>query len=258
MNFLKYIAKTWRINQHPLGEKGTQILLHHFPKKSIKILEIGCGTGHTAAIISNNNKNKYFGIDKSKWMTHAAEKRIYNLAITNCSFMFNKNDKYDFEDDFFDVVFCESVLAIQSLKEFDIIMKEIYRVLKKGGLFLANESIWKENISTNTINGINNTMFSKFGLIQAGKENNKKNWEKLLVKCKFDIKQFKLLSSSNETENFNTNTNYHNSKKYTLLKKRMSFLNPKYLFQFIYFKILEIKFKKIGIYIESYIIICEK
>jgi ubiquinone/menaquinone biosynthesis C-methylase UbiE len=258
LNFLNYIAKTQRINQHPLGEKGTKILLNLFPKKTIKILEIGCGTGHTAAIILNDAKLKYYGIDSSKWMIKSTKKRLKDLSIQNAVLNLCQNHKLDFESNYFDVVFCESVLAIQSLEEVDVLLSEIFRVLRKDGMFLANESIWKVDTKDTVITKINDLMLSKLNLIQSGPKNNKSNWESLLIKNKFNIEKFNLLSTYNEMQTFENNKNYIKSLKYTLQKKRLSLLNPVHIFQFLYVKTVEKRFKSLGNFIESFIIVCKK
>lgn len=44
-------------------------------------------------------------------------------------------------DNTFDIVYCESVLAILKKNDLELLMHEIHRVLKSGGSFIANESI---------------------------------------------------------------------------------------------------------------------
>lgn len=98
MNYLKYIAKTNRINQHPQGKLGTHLLLKKIPHhtKSIRILEIGCGTGHTAAILSNNTHFQYDGIDSMPEMINASKKRKQKLELSNCNFTLVVSNNFPF------------------------------------------------------------------------------------------------------------------------------------------------------------------
>ena len=74
-----------RINQHPQGRLGTHLLLKKIPHNSkVKtILEIGCGTGHTAAILSNDSSIHYEGIDNMLEMIHFCNKRKKKLNLFN-------------------------------------------------------------------------------------------------------------------------------------------------------------------------------
>ena len=258
MDFLKYIAKTSRINQHPLGEKGTIILHNSISKKANQILELGCGSGHTASIISNN-KIKYYGVDSSKEMIYSANKRKKTINLNNVTFLLTTNSKLPFPNNFFDLVFCESVLAILTFEESVKYLIEIYRVLKKDGQFIANESLWNNTTSKEDINRINKLTNAKFNLVQASNKMKLKILLKSINEAGFkNIKSTLLENIFAEDNKLSKNKSYLKSIKYSKKEKIKSLLNPFRLYQYIYFKINELKCLENGKFISSYLIVCKK
>lgn len=112
-----------------------------------KILEVGCGNGFTAMRIVQQKKVDLFGIDISKEMIDIAKKRPIRGAQGKVVFKVGNVLDLDFEDEYFDTVFTERCLI--NLVSWNAQKKgilEIYRVLKKGGLFIMVEAFtdgWK-------------------------------------------------------------------------------------------------------------------
>ena len=99
--------------------------------KSIKILDLGCGTGFNSKYINSRiNNSKFTLVDISEGML--------NQAKTNCNLegKFIKSDMLSFlknsRDDSFDIVICAWAIKYQNPNE---IIKEVSRVLKKDGCF---------------------------------------------------------------------------------------------------------------------------
>jgi SAM-dependent methyltransferase len=100
-------------------------------KKSDKVLEIGCGTGLFTG--------KVFELSGANITATDLSEDLLNLAKAknpNATFMVDDAMKMSFSDESFDVVFGSSVLHHL---EMDIALKEIYRVLKKGGRMVFAE-----------------------------------------------------------------------------------------------------------------------
>ncbi len=101
------------------------------PVKDKTILDIGCGFGDHAKILSKKKPKKIIGFDISRELIKIAK----NLNIKNAEFYVgDMNKKLKFEDSTFDVVFIS--LSIHYAKNIDKLFKEIKRVLKKGGTFV--------------------------------------------------------------------------------------------------------------------------
>lgn len=101
------------------------------------ILDLGCGDGGYSRELAKKNAmvtavdcNAYF-ID---YATKKAE--IENLNIRH--YIRNSNDLFDIEDNSFDIVLCSMVLM--DCEDFIGTLKEIVRILKKGGMLFASVS----------------------------------------------------------------------------------------------------------------------
>ena len=92
--------------------------------KDKEVLEIGCGEGYGASILSPLAK-KYTGIDKYKTANTENLKGVDFIQMTVPYLN-------GFKDNTFDVIV--SFQVIEHIKQDDIYISEIYRVLKPGGL----------------------------------------------------------------------------------------------------------------------------
>ena len=96
-----------------------------------KILLLGCGTGEEAMLLNS------FGADYKNIVGIDISKESINLARQTYPFVEFKvmdMNKLEFEDETFDFVYSSLVIHYSSTPE--SVYKEVYRVLKKDGLFL--------------------------------------------------------------------------------------------------------------------------
>ncbi|MFF2177757.1 class I SAM-dependent methyltransferase [Lysinibacillus sp. NPDC058147] len=117
INLTKEIFKTENINRHS------------------RILDVGCGTGQTAAYLAEEYKAKVTGIDINSEMVAKAKRRMKNnrlpVKIIECSI-----EQVPLPDHTFDFIISESVLSFVNKPN---ALKEIFRLLKKDGRFIAIE-----------------------------------------------------------------------------------------------------------------------
>ena len=108
-----------------------------------KVLEIGCGTGEFTKRIALSGAD-ITAIDISPDLLEIARKTIPNVTV---GFHVQNVEKLDFEDGSFDVVIGSSILHHLNLNP---AIKEVYRVLKRGGRIvftepnMLNPQIWLE------------------------------------------------------------------------------------------------------------------
>jgi ubiquinone/menaquinone biosynthesis C-methylase UbiE len=98
-----------------------------------KLLEIGCGQSKGLKFLIKNNfkEENIYGIDQSNEAINFSKKELPNAKLS-------VGDAYNlkFSDNFFDFVLLMEV--IEHIEEPNIVLKEIYRVLKPGGkVFLS-------------------------------------------------------------------------------------------------------------------------
>jgi ubiquinone/menaquinone biosynthesis C-methylase UbiE len=95
-----------------------------------KILDAGCGTGAILQRLGNPERNE--GIDLAPEAISFCRKRgLNNVQQGNISAL-------PFEDASFDAVISSSVLYHEWVGDIDVAVREMYRVLRPGGLVLIN------------------------------------------------------------------------------------------------------------------------
>src|SRR3989344_8811141 len=106
-------------------------------KKSGKVLDLGSGSGRHLVNIKNG---KMYLVDFSKEMLKLAEKKSKEEKI-NAEFKRANIWEIPYENEFFDFAICISALhCVKGLKNREKTIKELYRVLKKGGK--AEIGVW--------------------------------------------------------------------------------------------------------------------
>ncbi|MFX0061028.1 MAG: class I SAM-dependent methyltransferase [Candidatus Hermodarchaeota archaeon] len=101
--------------------------------KDLKILEVGCGAGHTSCYYAKKLGCHITGIDISEQMINSAKKRAKSQKLSNVDFRVASALDLPFEDNTFDVVIAESCTGV--LPDRPRALQEYYRVLKPGGIF---------------------------------------------------------------------------------------------------------------------------
>lgn len=134
--YLEFLAKFGVSGAHPGGMTLTKELLKSQNiRRTMRILDVGCGTGQTAAYLASSFGAKVTGIDSNPIMIEKAKLRMARdflpVEILQCSI-----EEVPMQDEEFDLVLCESVL---SFVDKPTALNEIFRLLKKGGKLLANE-----------------------------------------------------------------------------------------------------------------------
>jgi ubiquinone/menaquinone biosynthesis C-methylase UbiE len=110
-------------------------------KKSIKILDAGCGTGYVAEALIELKFKNIVGIDFSQAMLEIAKrKKIYSKLICQ-----SLNDTIKLRTNQFELVVCTGVLTSGHVGPSSI--QELIRVVKPQGYFVCSiaESIFKKN-----------------------------------------------------------------------------------------------------------------
>lgn len=100
-------------------------------KENMNFLDIGCGTGWAVgqAAMLVNNKGLFYGVDISPKMIEKAQENF--KMFTNIQFIKANSESIPLDNDFFDIIICTN--SFHHYLHPEKVMKEIHRVLKKGG-----------------------------------------------------------------------------------------------------------------------------
>jgi ubiquinone/menaquinone biosynthesis C-methylase UbiE len=183
---LDFFAQTNAPYLHATGKSGTALLLEHLPAgKGGRILEIGFGTGQTLVEIAvRRPENELFGIENAGAMLRSAQKRLNLCGLAGVRLAVASGDgALPYPSGFFDAVIAESVLAILPDEDIPLLLASCARVLKPGGLLLFNESLWRSDVSRETMREINQKCLNLFGIPQASDQFAfPDDWERVCLK----------------------------------------------------------------------------
>ena len=126
-------------------------------KKTIKILDAGCGTGYVAEVLSKLNYKNITGIDFSEEMLAIARsKKIYKKLICQ-----SLNEKIELRSKQFELIICTGVLTSGHVGP--SALHELVRILKPQGFFICSiaESVYKKNGFEKEIKNLKNLVSIK-------------------------------------------------------------------------------------------------
>ncbi len=167
LHFLRYLAGIGATYVHPHSRWGTHLLIRALElRPGQRVLEIGCGSGATLVEIARRYRVEVVGIEILPEMLRAARRRIRWAGLSRTIWLIRgaPGQPLPMKNDAFDRVILESVLGIQDTPLLLEMLREIYRVLKKGGWMIANEAIWKPGISDEVVQRINQSCLRDFGV----------------------------------------------------------------------------------------------
>ncbi|WP_066497107.1 class I SAM-dependent methyltransferase [Abyssisolibacter fermentans] len=119
-------------------ENSNKILQNDFD-----VLEIACGTGLVTFGIAETVK-KIIAIDISNEMIIVAKEKANKLKINNVEFKVADGYNLNYKDESFDAILLFNALHI--VKEPDMLLNEIYRLLKPNGFLLMATDCYAEPV----------------------------------------------------------------------------------------------------------------
>ncbi len=134
--YLDFLSKFGVGGAHPGGIDLTkEIFKSEKITPNTRILDVGCGTGQSAAYLATQYGATVTGIDNNPIMVKKAKTRMakYRLPV---QIIQGSIENCPLKDKSFDFVISESVLSFVNKRKS---LSEIYRLLKDGGRFIANE-----------------------------------------------------------------------------------------------------------------------
>ncbi|WP_127717869.1 bifunctional 2-polyprenyl-6-hydroxyphenol methylase/3-demethylubiquinol 3-O-methyltransferase UbiG [Halobacteriovorax sp. HLS] len=120
----------WYRNLHELVNERIE---NHFQSKSLNIIDAGCGTGGLSIFLKDKGYENIQGFDLSKdAIAHCKKMNLdcFEEDLRNIHLHYKSNSA--------DVIISNDVLYFFSEKENIDILNKIYKILKPGGIFIAN------------------------------------------------------------------------------------------------------------------------
>jgi len=190
--YLDFLSQFGVSGAHPGGLALTKELLkiENIDNK-LQILDVGCGTGQTAAYLASNYQANVTGIDNNSIMIAKAQNRMTKHRLP-VQILQASIEQIPLANKQFDLIISESVLSFVNNKS--QALDEIYRVLQYGGKLIAIEFTIKQLLDTKSKEDIQ--QFYGFDRLLM-----KKDWVALFKNAGFQtihIRKNKSISSAPE------------------------------------------------------------
>ncbi|ACA39881.1 class I SAM-dependent methyltransferase [Lysinibacillus sphaericus] len=135
-NYLQFLAKFGVGGAHPGGiNLSKEILKNESILPTSHILDVGCGTGQTAAFLASYYTTNVTGIDINPIMIEKARHRMKKARLP-VNIIQGSIEETSLPNGAFDFVLAESVLSFVHKQR---ALQEIFRLLKQGGRLIAIE-----------------------------------------------------------------------------------------------------------------------
>lgn len=109
-------------------------------KEHLTVMELGPGPGYFALKVAQRlTAGKLVLADIQQQMLDYAQKRFERKSIANAEYYLCDGQQFSFEDNHFDIIYMVTVIG--EVEHKDRYMKEIYRMLKEGGMLSISESM---------------------------------------------------------------------------------------------------------------------
>lgn len=169
MHYLEHCAAAGATDLHPFGCRASEWLLRALDlAPGLRVLEVGCGAGATMARVLRRwpAAIQVDGVDALPAMLRAARQRLRGPLRTGSARLLptTVGAPLPCDSTAYDRVYTESVLAFQDAPEALRLLTEIARVLKPGGLYVANEAVWLRDVGAAEVARINGAALADFGL----------------------------------------------------------------------------------------------
>jgi len=170
--YLTHLAELGTSDLHPLGQQATVSLIKALAlQPGQRVLEMGCGTGRTMVQVALAHKVWVDGVDALPPMLQMARKRLWLAGLRpRTSLSHASGTSLPFAGQTYDRVYTESVLGFQNPTNAQAMLEQIFRVLKPGGLYVANEAIWRSGVSDDVAAAIYATCMADFGICQTSEQ----------------------------------------------------------------------------------------
>jgi len=157
VKLLLFLNKFFKQRSHPFNQGGKyklnyadfeyksasnvfsdfEIVLGESIKKTVQdkiVLDLGCGAGGKSVFLKESGAREVFGVDLSE--TLISQAKDFSKKQTDINFEIASVSKLSFKDNTFDILIANDIM--EHISSPDLMLREAYRVLKKGGKLFIN------------------------------------------------------------------------------------------------------------------------
>ncbi len=162
-------------------------LLSFFPPPPAKVLDVGCGLGYSAFLLSEKGYSVTAIAPSSELVAYAGKK--YGDSLRFKSLGFFDEDKMVFESGYYDVIFFQE--SVQYLRPLDSVIKKARELLKDNGLIIIGDEVCnaaevKSQTAVHPAGDFTIALFENGFRITE----NKKIGKNVMPTCEFIIREF--------------------------------------------------------------------
>ena len=163
-----------RFNLYPYSRVVSFVLKNfgNLNRSNVKILDLGCGGGNHVKFLSDEGFN-YFGVDGSPESIRLT-KKLVNLSQDSDRVIVSEFNKLPYKNTFFDCVIDRQSMGHNTFENIPKIIQEIFRILKKGGVFhshvfgtLDSGFLFGENLGDNDFINFSGGHFKQSHMVHA-------------------------------------------------------------------------------------------
>ncbi len=151
-------------SEDPGYMKGVQQVIEEFsiPVSNARILDFGCGAGAFALNLLRQGASDIIAVDVDAELLDIAVSRLNDFRLSGCEFksidFVDKTTGLPFHDGEFDIVWPHAVLEHVFPRQRKFVLRELWRVLKKGGLLIVDATpnrLWIKEYHTSRLFFVN-------------------------------------------------------------------------------------------------------
>ena len=151
-------------SEDPSYMKAVQLVVREFgiPLSDARVLDFGCGSGAFALSLLRQGAKDIVGVDVDTELLDIAISRLNDFEFSGCHFreidFVDETSGLPFEDGEFDIVWPHAVLEHVFPRQRKFVLRELWRVLKKGGLLIVDATpnrLWIKEYHTSRLFFVN-------------------------------------------------------------------------------------------------------